>query len=319
VCGDGLWDYPEQCDDGNVEAGDGCAPDCVLEAGYYCEYGGSCTLAECGDGVSQSYGDGNGGWAWEECDDANAVSGDGCSSECGLEQGHVCNEPGQPCREVECGDGFQDGYWVPGEGQGTGGSGSGGGGGGGPGGSWVYEACDDANTDSGDGCSSECVVEEGYICDQPGTPCRTPQCGDGFRDWVPGPDPGSGGSAGSGGVIFGGMGGMGGPGEPMHLEGCDDGNQDSGDGCSDECATEDGYVCPEPGQPCRIPVCGDGITDWPYESCDDGNTTDGDYCSSTCQYEWSGSGGAAGSGGSTAGFGSGTGGSWGGGGWGGSG
>lgn len=30
-CGDGLAQYPEQCDDGNVVAGDGCSPTCDLE------------------------------------------------------------------------------------------------------------------------------------------------------------------------------------------------------------------------------------------------------------------------------------------------
>jgi len=38
-------------------------------------------------------------------------------------------------------------------------------------------------------------------------------------------------------------------------EECDDGNTISGDGCSDVCITEDGYVCSTPGQPCVSTCC----------------------------------------------------------------
>lgn len=53
-------------------------------------------------------------------------------------------------------------------------------------------------------------------------------------------------------------------------EGCDDGNNISGDGCSMDCTEE--------------ALCGDGIIDV-GETCDDGNNEDGDGCSSTCQIE----------------------------------
>lgn len=46
VCGDGLVDVGEQCDDGNDAFDDGCTPACVEE--------------KCGDGIVQ---------AWEECED----------------------------------------------------------------------------------------------------------------------------------------------------------------------------------------------------------------------------------------------------------
>src|SRR5207342_2703172 len=43
-------------------------------------------------------------------------------------------------------------------------------------------------------------------------------------------------------------------------ETCDDGNQQSGDGCSANCQTETDWICPEPGQPCTSTVkCGDGV------------------------------------------------------------
>jgi cysteine-rich repeat protein len=36
VCGNGLREGSEQCDDGNIFSSDGCTPDCKLEAGYAC-------------------------------------------------------------------------------------------------------------------------------------------------------------------------------------------------------------------------------------------------------------------------------------------
>ncbi|KAJ1485830.1 hypothetical protein T484DRAFT_1791962, partial [Baffinella frigidus] len=59
-------------------------------------------------------------------------------------------------------------------------------------------------------------------------------------------------------------------------EGCDDGNQVSGDGCSDVCALEEGYSCSARsdgpgGQVCEwVGVCGDGRREG-REACDDGN------------------------------------------------
>ena len=104
-CGDGkLQDPQEACDDGsNITPYSpdqkGCAPGCKLPAwcgdaqvdslfGEECDdgkndgaYGGceaDCTLApRCGDGVTDD--------PQEECDDGNAVSGDGCSAKCSLE------------------------------------------------------------------------------------------------------------------------------------------------------------------------------------------------------------------------------------------
>jgi len=59
VCGNGILNSGEQCDDGGQSA------DC----------NSNCTLAGCGDGVvNSSYG--------ESCDDGNTVSDDGCSSAC---------------------------------------------------------------------------------------------------------------------------------------------------------------------------------------------------------------------------------------------
>jgi cysteine-rich repeat protein len=95
--------------------------------------------------------------AGEECDDGNAVGGDGCSVVCRFEVcgngyvdvGESCDDgntvSGDGCsdvciREPRCGDGFVD----PGE------------------------ECDDHNVVSGDGCSDVCI--------------REPRCGDGYLD-----------------------------------------------------------------------------------------------------------------------------------------
>jgi len=254
-------------------------------------------------------------YGWEQCDDGNGTDADGCSATCQIEPGYVCSEPGQPCYEPACGDGFQDGYYVPGSGSAAGAPGAGTGGfyggrggatsyGGrgaivGTGGSaagdgtWVWEACDDGNTADGDGCSATCQIESGYVCSEPGQPCHQPVCGDGFQDgyYVPGsgsaagaPGAGTGGTSsyGSGGAL-----GTGGSYPGYYVwEACDDGNTVDGDGCSATCEPEPGWVCADPGQPCVVSVCGDGIEDYSTEECDDGNTVDGDGCSATCTYEY---------------------------------
>jgi cysteine-rich repeat protein len=61
LCGNGLIDPGEQCDDGNYQSGDGCDEDCQIDP------------IVCGDGnVDQG----------EQCDDGNTIDGDGCSSTC---------------------------------------------------------------------------------------------------------------------------------------------------------------------------------------------------------------------------------------------
>ena len=63
VCGNGVVEEGEQCDDGNTVDGDGCSSTCQIEA---------C----CGNGILEP---------GEECDDGNNTSGDGCSADCHLE------------------------------------------------------------------------------------------------------------------------------------------------------------------------------------------------------------------------------------------
>jgi cysteine-rich repeat protein len=70
MCGDGMIDFGEGCDDGNTVSGDGCSSVCLTE-----DQG-------CGDGIID-FG--------ESCDDGNTVSGDGCSSICLLEES-LCDD-----------------------------------------------------------------------------------------------------------------------------------------------------------------------------------------------------------------------------------
>ena len=64
ACGDGDVIGDEECDDGNLDDGDGCSSTCRIEA------------AVCGDGNRD---------ASEQCDDGNNDDGDGCAADCTVE------------------------------------------------------------------------------------------------------------------------------------------------------------------------------------------------------------------------------------------
>lgn len=106
VCGDGVYDPGEQCDDGNRDSEDGCSDLCRLEDLLACGDGKRGPGETCddgnlldGDGCSGTCqsegacGDGNLD-AGEECDDGNLSSGDGCSQRC-------FSEAAQPQEQVE--------------------------------------------------------------------------------------------------------------------------------------------------------------------------------------------------------------------------
>ncbi|HYI00759.1 amidohydrolase family protein [Hyalangium sp.] len=65
VCGNGLKEGAEQCDDGNLTVGDGCSNTCSVET----------EVQACGNGVRD---------VEEACDDGNVQDGDGCESSCSL-------------------------------------------------------------------------------------------------------------------------------------------------------------------------------------------------------------------------------------------
>ncbi len=93
LCGNGVLDLGETCDDGNADESDACLSDCqpatcgdgfVRSGVEQCDDGNAvqndgcstrCSVGYCGDGVLQSS-DG------EQCDDGNTIDGDGCSPEC---------------------------------------------------------------------------------------------------------------------------------------------------------------------------------------------------------------------------------------------
>ncbi|MFH1591736.1 MAG: PKD domain-containing protein [archaeon] len=236
--------------------------------------------------------------AYEQCDDGNTVSGDGCSSVCVIEDLSYCGDgttqwPNGDGQYEQCDDGSQNG--VP---------------------------CDPAYDDSCNYCSSSCqtVTLDGPFCGDSSVQsayescddgnsnnndyclntCEDNTCGDGYRN----------------------------PSE----EQCDDGNNQNGDGCSSTCETEDLSYCgdgttqwpngygqyeqcddgSQNGAPCTPgydgacdycsvscqivnidgPYCGDDVRQLGYEECDDGSQngapcTPGyegscDYCSSSC-------------------------------------
>ncbi len=99
VCGNGLVESGETCDDGNVTAGDGCNATCNVEVGFICTGSPSVCSTVCGDGIVAP--------GAEQCDDGNALNGDGCSSSCNIEPGFICTGspsvcmPGPPVND-EC-------------------------------------------------------------------------------------------------------------------------------------------------------------------------------------------------------------------------
>jgi cysteine-rich repeat protein len=135
ICGDGVADLEEQCDDGNTEDGDTCSRDCLYTF--------------CGDGAIERPNADN---QQEQCDDGNRISGDGCSPQCQFEdcgngvvqadRGEECdnglqNSDIQPnacrrsCTRARCGDGVTD----------------------------DGEDCDDGNNEESDDCPSSCHLE----------------------------------------------------------------------------------------------------------------------------------------------------------------
>ena len=175
VCGDGIIETGEQCDQGKSTY-PGCSATCQLEPGYQCPFPGAPCVPVCGDGILISPPEQcdpgmnipniaqacnadctvKAGWACTTTDCHQTVCGDGvvegaegcdplphdnnlgdgCTPLCTAEP--TCPAAGGPCTTT-CGDGLLLGN----------------------------EQCDDGNAVSGDGCSSTCQVEPGYQCSQP--------------------------------------------------------------------------------------------------------------------------------------------------------
>ena len=261
VCGNGILEPGEVCDDGNRISGDGCSYDCLSNetcgngyidyvTGELCDDGNTidgdgcehdCKFPGCGNGILDP---------GEVCDDGNRVDGDGCSRDCMSNEtcGNGIRDPGEECDDgnlidhdgcqsnckVErCGDGIVDPPDVHN--------------------AFVGEQCDDGNVDNTDACLNT---------------CKNASCGDGFA-WA-------------------------------GHEACDDGNKDNTDDCTNACEFPrcgDGFTwvnheqCDDANSVdndccsnnCTLPVCGDGVRQC-TETCDEGdqNGPTG-LCRNNCQ------------------------------------
>lgn len=309
----------EVCDDGNETNGDGCDATCHVEATYACTSASpSVCTPLCGNGTLDVDANSNqrlNAYA-EQCDDHNAVSGDGCSQSCAIEPGYGCIGTPSICSltPAGCGNGTLD----PGE------------------------ECDDGNASNGsavngnkDGCSAICTVEPGFVCAGIPSHCDVYTCQDSdggnnfavrgtatvlknYSLFMQSDDacqiqtsPGVWQSAAScsgancytneancstsypffsdtmahctsctNGVCANPA--ICGNGILETGETCDDGNTMSTDGCSTACQVEAGYICTGTPSQCALgPVCGNGTIEG-TEQCDDGNTNPDDVCGNNC-------------------------------------
>jgi cysteine-rich repeat protein len=324
-CGDGFVSTPEECDDGNLTAGDGCNEACLLDScgdgivnnppleecddadlteGDECD--SNCTLPACGNGILDP---------GELCDDGNLLVGDGCEPSCTLA---VCGDgildPDEECDDGNLFnfDGCESNCTTPRCGNNN---------------QIFPEECDDGNILDGDGCQSDCTTlcGDGFVfgeeeCDNGAqnsdtlpdgcrTDCRFAHCGDNILDSSEECDDGC-------------LQPL--PGFPPVLGQCD--GFDNGDGCDFNCVLarcgngvvdgelgetcDDGCLAGIPGvcelidmpgndpqnpfgdgcdSNCTPPGCRNGILDG-GEQCDDGNGLDGDGCSAFCTLEICGDG-----------------------------
>lgn len=297
ICGDGLADSGEECDDGNLENGDGCNMVCRLEPIYCCEAGqrrvvkssireanpdeavpgGSCPALDAAFDINSTV---------SLSDDALCACGDGF-----LQLQEWCD--GDLFSMNEAGDSLKECANVPWLGP-----------------KYLGEVrcapdctiddrscrpaiCGDGRLDSGEECDGELFAPnasgqvpatcadvrgesyDGSIsctadCHLDTTACRSSVCGDGQVD--PGEECDDAGSTADC--------------DPdCTVAECGDGvlNKNAGEDCDDGGRNDD-YV----GGACRtncLPAhCGDQVLD-PGEECDDGNEVDGDGCSPACQKE----------------------------------
>ena len=282
VCGNGIREGTEQCDDGNTQNGDTCSGTCqntsvtpvcgngIREGAEQCDDGNTntndgcsntCRLPVCGNGIREGS---------EACDDGNVQNGDLCTSSCRI-----------PGVTSVCGNGIREGG----------------------------EDCDDGNTSNTDTCSTSCRLIQ--IINNPA--CRV-QAFDSFGS-VPLTTtlscsgeprgrtviiitknntlvdtsevssktftfnqsgrytircyPDAGGNQNNSCTTVINVNGQCGNGLIEQGEMCDDGNTISGDSCD---------------RSCRLTgtTCGNGVLEG-GEECDDGNNSNNDTCSNICQ------------------------------------
>jgi cysteine-rich repeat protein len=222
ICTNGACAVPSCTDlqqngtESDVDCGGSCTP---CGPTQMCSKGADCATGVCTGSVCQG----------AVCNDlvkngseTDVDCGGMCATKCGTNKvclvaadcaSSVCT--GGLCKAAICGDGVVNGA----------------------------ETCDDGNPVSGDGCSSACAVEAGFVC-LGATPsvCKA-TCGDGLK---------------------------------VGSEQCDDTNTTNGDGCSSACAVEIGFTCAGAPSVCST-TCGDGVMAG-TEACDDGNGLPNDGC-----------------------------------------
>lgn len=261
ICGDGEDSFVEECDDGNLEDGDGCSSLCkielldpicgnaIVEEGEHCDDGNLKNTDTCSDqckvirrtgggggsgvsggggsSASSICGDGVVGLG-EQCDDGNQVT-EACAY--GAESCTVCDSS---CQTVSGAVGYCSDAIV----QATEG-----------------EVCDDGNLVDSDGCSSSCQLEEDDEQEEVQEEGQEEEavCGNA--------------------VVEG-------------LEQCDDGNT-----ITETCdyGLESCMVCDSSCQNVAgggITYCSDGVVQGSEgETCDDGNLVNSDGCSDQCLVE----------------------------------
>jgi cysteine-rich repeat protein len=201
----------------------------------------------------------------EECDDGNAVDGDGCDTNCTVTRcGNGVATAGEECDDGngDPSDGCTTACTICGNGTVT-----------------APEQCDDGNRDNNDACTNACMRN---VCNDGFLNPATEQCDDGNLVDGDGCDSNCSLTACGNGVVTSG-------------EECDDGNRVDGDGCDSNCTVsrcgngvvsageecDDGNRNPFDGCTTHCTICGDGIVT-PPEECDDGNTNPSDGCTNAC-------------------------------------
>uniref|UniRef100_A0A0G4F531 EGF-like domain-containing protein n=1 Tax=Chromera velia CCMP2878 TaxID=1169474 RepID=A0A0G4F531_9ALVE len=302
--GDGTRVGWEECDDGDTDANDGCfegrveegwecqnfdnAPsvcqdknECLLgvhncNSQASCENKGAlegrftcaCNLGFEGDGVSCSEID-ECARGTDDCSDFASCTNTQGSFSCDCRLGWHWEDPAAP-PGTTCSTLVGDGIIAPG-----------------------VELCDDGNGDSFDGCSAIGIPEPGFACLVEGALCeninecssaQSPLCNtlatclDTIGSYTCTCNLGY---EGDGQVceVNIGDGLLTGP------EECDDGNEESGDGCDLIGRLEDGFRCPDPGVPCsNIDECAEGVHDCPSNAeCVDWDDSQGSFFKFFCK------------------------------------
>lgn len=140
MCGNGVVEWTERCDDGNRDDNDLCSNDCRRGNGLSCVINRDCASLRCVNGLCESCS------SPDQCD--SGICQDGrCADQCGngqVDRGEQCDQGQdnsdilpdrcrQDCQNPRVGDGVKD----------------------------ANEECDDGNTISGDGCDRYGRLEGG--------------------------------------------------------------------------------------------------------------------------------------------------------------